>query len=203
MKTLLIALCLLLAGCHNAPAITAAGVTVTAPKDAGKPATLATSNASEVLPLPTGTRIVVTETEATKPILSPTGAVTAPAQPAVKVTEIVPGGPTEWRKTEATVAADTGVVDTTIATRKIDAAESRPLLYAALAAAAAAGFFVWAHYPTPAMACAVAAIVFFMAWKVSGLPSWFWAVGLLAAGVGAALYLGHERGEKHAAEKVP
>jgi hypothetical protein len=199
--TIFVIAILALAGCQffrRFPAITSAGVTVQGPQDAGRPATLNTSQAGESVALPAGSRITVTQTEALPPILGTKDAKAVPAMPATTVTEIVPGGPTEWRKTESTVNADTGTVDTSIAARKIDAAESRPLLYAALTAAIGAGFFVWAKYPTPALACGAASAVFFMAWKVSGLPEWFWAVGLLAAGVGCALYLGHERGEKTA-----
>jgi hypothetical protein len=121
-----------------------------------------------------------------------------PAQPAREVTVIKPGAPTEYHKTESIVKADTGTVDTSIAEKKIEAGESRPLLYAALACLAGAGFFIWAKYPTPALCCGAAAIILFLAWKLAGLPEWFYVVGLLAAGAGVFLYIGHEKGEKTA-----
>jgi len=182
---------LIFSGCsmlHRSGAIKAGPVTVQGVADAGKPATLATSNAGTVIPLPAGSIVTVTKESA----IAATQA--APAVAAKETTAIVPAGPTEYRKTEETVKADTGTVDTSIAARRIDAEESRPLLYAAIAAALAGGFFVYRAYPTPALCCGAASVVFFMAWKVSGLPSWFWAVGLAAMAGGAALYLGHKRG---------
>jgi len=183
---------LLVTGCgwFGPAKISSGGTTVQGVRDAGKPATLSTSTAGETVSLPQGSKVTVTETAATS------------AAPAVSVTEITPAGPSEWRKTESTVRADTGTVDTSVATRKIAAAESRPLLYASIAATLAACFFVWASYPTPAICCGVAAGVFFLAWQVSGLPSWFWALGLAAICIGGALYLGHERGEKDSKPKT-
>ena len=164
------------------------GASVTAVKDAGSPATVAQSNAGVSVPLPAGSVVTVTKSEAL-PATKET-----PAQPAKEITEIRPAGPTEYHKTEQTVAAQTGTVDTSIREHQIDAQESRPLLYAAIASALAAGFFVWRAYPTPAICCGVAAVVFFMAWKMAGLPEWFWAIGLAAIVGGGALWLGHERG---------
>lgn len=164
--------------------------------DAGKPATLITAKAGETAVIPAGSTIKVTETPAqpAKPANATEAA--SPAIPAKRTVEIVPSAPMEWQRTEQTVNANTGTVDTSVAEKRIDAQESRPLLYASIAAAVAAALFIYLSYPTPAMACGIASVVFFMAWKVSGLPQWFWAVGLLACGVGGALYLGYERGEK-------
>lgn len=180
---------LLLCGCGMIPARIKAGpVTVQGVKDAGKPATLATSEAGTVIPLPEGSKVTVTKYE---PVAATQ---VAPAQPAKEVTEITPAGPTEYHKTESKVDAQTGTVDTSIAVKKIDSAESRPLLYASILCALAGAFFVYRAYPTPALCCGAASVVFFMAWKVSGLPDWFWAIGLVAVAGGAALYLGHNRG---------
>lgn len=186
MKLLLpvIALCLL-TGCslfNRGGKISTGGVTVTAQPDAGKPATLSTAEAGTTMAIPAGSTIKVTQTEAT------------PASPATTVTEIVPSAPTEIRHTEKKVNADSGTVDTSVALKKIEAAESRVLLYAALACVVAAGFFIWAQYPTPAMACGAGAVIFFLSWKASGLPDWFWACGAVAVCVGIAIYLGHKRG---------
>lgn len=193
---LLALLALMLAGCGHLPwskpSIKAGNVEVSGVKDAGKPATLATSESGESVVLPVGSSIVVTKTEAIP------ATATEKAQPAIEITEIKPAAETVWTKKASTVKAETGTVDTSVAMKRIDAQESRVLLYAALACVVAACFFVWAHYPTPALACGIAAGAFFLAWKVSGMPDWFWAVGMLAAGVGGAIYLGHERGEQHA-----
>ena len=140
------------------------------------------------MPLPEGSKVTVTKYEAVAATEK------APAQPAREVTEIQPNGPTEFHKTESRTDASTGTIDTSVRKHEIDAAEGRPLLYASIIAALAAGFFVYRAYPTPAICCGAASIVFFMAWKVSGLPSWFYAVGIAALVGGGALWLGHNRG---------
>lgn len=191
MRAAIIIACLLLPGCslfNRGGAIKGNGVTVQGIPDAGKPATLVTTDAGEAVALPAGSTVTITKTEAA-PATKDT-----PAKPATEVTAITPSGPTVWHKTEKTVNADTGTVDTSIAAKKIDASESRPLLYSAIVAALAAGFFVWASYPTPAIACGVASAVFFMAWKLSDLPDWFYVLGAVAAAAGIAIYLGHKRG---------
>jgi len=159
---------------------------VAAVADAGKPATLATSDGREVVAIPKDTTVTITKTEATT------------TNPATEKTELHFNSPTEWQKFTATVAANTGTVDTSVALKKVESAESRPLLYAAIASALAAGFFLYRAYPTPAFVCGGAAVVFFLSWKASGLPDWFWAVGACALTGAVALYLGHERGEKAA-----
>lgn len=197
MKSLLLISCLLLTGCslfNRGGAIKGNGLTVQGIPDAGKPATLVTVDAGEVVALPAGSTVTITKTEAV-PATKDT-----PGKPATEVTAITPSGPTVWHKTEKTVNADTGTVDTSIAAKKIDAAESRPLLYAAIVAALAAGFFVWASYPTPAIACGVASAVFFMAWRLSDLPDWFYLIGAAALAGGAALYFGHKRGQANPSE---
>ncbi len=157
---------------------------VTAVADAGKPATLATSDGKESVAIPKDTEVVITKEAATT---------TAPAR---ETTRIHFNSPTEWQKFTATVAANTGTVDTSVALKKVDAAEARPLLYAAIGAGLLGGFFLYRAYPTPAFACIGAAVVFLFAWKASGLPDWFWVVGACALVGAVALYLGHERGEK-------
>ncbi len=192
MRTALTVLCLCLTGCgaFGVGRIKAGPVTVQGVKDAGKAASLSTSSAGAVIALPEGSRLVKTEYSALPATEK------APAQPAKIVTEIIPGGPTEYHETKATVQADTGTVDTSIAKKRIDSEESRPLLYGALACLAGAGFFIWAKYPTPAMCCGAGAVILFIAWKVSGVPDWLYVVGLIAAAAGVFLYFGHERGEK-------
>jgi hypothetical protein len=191
LKAAAILLCASLCGCsflQSHGLIKSGNVTVAGVKDAGKPATLATSDSRESLPIPAGSIVTVTETPATA------ATATAPARPATRVTEFRPSGPTEWQKFEATVAANTGTIDASLAVKKVEAAESRPLLYAAIASALAAGFFLYRAYPTPAFICGGASAVFMIAWKASGLPDWFWAVGAIALAAAAFLYLGHERG---------
>ena len=195
---------LLATGCsylRPSPQIKTGAVTVTPPEQAGSPATLVTASAGTTVPIPAGSRVTVTKFEAV-PFRAAT--VSEPAQfaaPAREVTEIIPGGATEYRRTEQTTAASTGTVDTSLAARKIDAEESRVLLYAAMACMVGAGAFFWMHYPSPAMLCAGAAIVLFLAWKVSNLPPWFYALAVAAVAIAAGIYFGHERAEKALAHK--
>lgn len=192
-------------GCSWLPAkIHVGDATVSAPKDAGTPAVLETRAAGETLALPAGSVVTVTKTEPVTAIPATPNAPAVAAQPAKEVTEVKLTAPTVWQKTANTVSASTGTVDQSIAAKRIDAEESRPLLYAALASLVAAGFFVWRAYPTPALICAGAAAVFFIAWKVSGVPDWLWSAGAIALAAAGALYLGHEKGEKTAlAPKTP
>lgn len=191
----LVGIVLLETGCSLIPGrIKAKGVTVQGVKDAGSPAILAASSAGTVIPLPVGSRVVVTKETALAAVPATKDAPAVAAVPAKEVTEVFPAGPTEYRKTEETVRADTGTVDTSIAARRIDAEENRPLLYGALALAVACGAFFWLKYPSPALMCAAGSVILFLAWKVSGLPQWFWGLAVLAGGGGVGLYLGHNRG---------
>lgn len=165
-------------------------------KDAGKPATLNTTDARESLPIPAGSTVTVTEI----PAVAATA--TAPAQPARRITEFKPSAPTEWQKFDTSVSANTGTVDTSIAAKRIDSEESRPLLYAALASLVGAGVCLYLRYPTPALMCGGGAVVFFLAWKVSGMPPWFHVIGVAALAGAGFLYLGHEKGEKAAEAKT-
>lgn len=184
MRFLLIA-CLLLSGCalfKPKGTINVGKASVTAVADAGKPATLATSDAKESVAIPKDTTVTITEHAAT------------PTTPAYKVTELHFNSPTEWQKFAVTTAANTGTVDTSVAKAKVGAQESRPLLYAAILSGLGAILFVYLSYPTPAMLCGASAGLFFLAWKVSDLPPWFWALGLVGLAAGAALYFGHRKG---------
>ena len=155
---------------------------VTAVADAGKPATLATTDGKESVVIPANTAVKITEFAAT------------PTAPAYKTTELHFNSPTEWQKFNTTTAASTGTVDTSVAQHKIDVQASRPLLYAAILGGLGAILFVYLHYPTPAMLSGASGGIFFLAWKVSDLPPWFWALGLVGLAAGAALYFGHEKG---------
>lgn len=182
--------------------IKAHGITVAGVPDAGKAATLDSDTSVASLPIPAGSTLTLTKFEAMRATPATETTPEVKAQPAREVTEIVLSKPTEWRKNETRVHADTGTADTSIAQHRIDVAENRYLLFAALGASVAAGFFLYIKYPTPAMICASASIVFFLAWKLSDLPSWFYVVGV-AALVGAfALWRGHEKGEVHATAAI-
>ena len=192
-----------MAGCGTVSRIKSPLGNVTAPKDAGKPATLDAGSTVASLPIPAGSTLTVTKSEAIAPVLATPEAPAVAAQPAREVVEVKLAGPTEYRKTTQEVHANTGTVDTSIAAKRIEVAESRPLLYAALASMAACGFFIWRAYPTPALICGGAAVVFLIAWKVADAPVWLWVVAAVALGCAGFLYLGHEKGEKTATQPTP
>ncbi len=99
------------------------------------------------------------------------------------------------RVSEATVSQPRPP-DQTVALKKLDNEDKRPLLYCSIGAAVLAVASLYFRYPGPAALCGAASAGFFAAWRLSDLPSWFWAVALAAVAVAAGLYLGHERGEQ-------
>jgi hypothetical protein len=182
-------------GSIQTPAATVVGVA-----DAGKPASLASSEKRATLPIPAGSSVLVTKTEAVRAIPATEAAPGVQAQPAREVIEIKPSRDTQLVVNETKVDANTGTVDTTVAAHRIDTESSQPLLYCAIGAIALAiAFEVWLHYRTPAICSAGAAVIFFAMWKSSSLPPWFWAVAVASLFLGAGIYFGHERGEKTAA----
>ena len=192
---LAVALCLCLMGCGLIPArIKAPGVSVQGVRDAGKPATLVTSDSGESVALPEGSRVTVTKVEAmpAKPATATEAA--QPAQPAKTITEIQPSGPTIWQKTETKVNADTGTVDTSIAQHRIDVAERRWLLWAAIGCGIA-GIVIRSMipaYPSLSNGLLIAAALAGASWKLADIPSWIW---LVALGVFGALAAGYKRAE--------
>lgn len=181
---------LMLVGCglFGGGRIALHGLSVQAPKDNGSPATVAKSDAGTVIPLPAGSEVIVVKETA----LPATDKI--PAQPAKEMVTIRPNGPSEYHQTESKTAASTGTIDTSVKEHQIDAQESRPLLYASILAALAAGFFVYRAYPTPAICCGGASVVFFLCWRMADLPPWVAALGLAAIVGGVFLYVGHEKG---------
>ncbi len=192
-------------GCHffQKGVIRSGTTTVIGQPDAGKPASLAESHSDGALALPAGSRLVVTKWEPVPWVPAVDGRPEVKAEPAKEVTEVILAKDSMWHRSETRVQADTGTVDTSIAKARIAATENRYLLFASLGAAIAAGLFLYIKYPTPALICGAASIVFFLAWKLSDLPSWFYVVGVAALAGAFALWRGHERGEKHAAENLP
>jgi hypothetical protein len=163
-------------------------------QDAGKGATLNTSNAKEIIPLPTGTKITTTETPAVPAKPATATAPAEPAQPAKTVTIVEPGGPTEWIKTETTVNADTGAVDTSVAKHRIDVEERRWLLWAALGCGVAGVFLksMLPAWPGLSNGLLLAAGIAFVSWKVAALPEWLWIGVALIFGAKA---LGYKKAE--------
>jgi len=190
MKTIVTILCFVLCtGCSHLPArITSGGTSIVGVADAGKPATLNKDEAKTTIGIPADTKVTVTVTD---PIPATDKQDYIPRKTTTEWTFLKP---TTFEQVASTLVANTGTVDVSIAKHKIDVASSLPLLYAAIGSALGAAVFIFLKYPTPALACGAAAVIFFLAWKVSGLPDWFWALGACAIVGGAALYFGHERG---------
>jgi hypothetical protein len=178
-----------LAGCGLLPARIKSGeTTVTGVKDAGKPATIAKSEAGVAVALPEGSKVTVTKYEAIPATPS------SPAQPAREVTEISPAGPTNYLKTESKTDASTGTIDTSVATHRIDVAERRWLLWAAIGLGVA-GVVVRSMVPAwPSLSngLLLGGALAFASWKLAEIPTWIWGVAL---GVVALMALGYKRAE--------
>jgi len=189
MRTATLILSLLAAGCSwMPPKIKLGNDTVTGIREAGKPASLAKSEAGATVALPAGSSVVITKEEgvpATKE---------SPAIPAKETTTITPAGPTEYHKTESKVSAQTGVVDTSVATHRIDVAERRWLLWAAIACGIG-GVVIRSMLPAWAglsNGLLMGGALAFAAWKFAEVPAWIWAAVLVVMG---ALALGYKRAE--------
>jgi hypothetical protein len=162
-----------------------APIKVTNPDNAGEPATLHSNEAVTEAVIERGARVtlpmVVNGTETTATIELP---------------------PIKLSKRELATSASASAPDKAIALREIEVEASRPLLFAALGCVAAAIFFVWRAFPTPAMLAGAGAVIFFLAWKVSTLPSWFFGLGLVAASAGVAIFWGYQRRERDAQDET-
>lgn len=173
--------------------IKADGVTVTGPKNPGTPATVATATAGTTVPLPAGSTVTVTREEVPLPagLQSPaSGLRTLPRE----TTVITPAGPTEYRKQEATVRADTGTVDTSVAKHAADVAERRWLLWTAIACGIA-GLVVRSMLPAwPSLSngLLLAAVAAGLSWKLAEVPAWIW---LCILAVVALMIAGYKRAE--------
>lgn len=170
------------------PKIRIGGDSVMAPKDAGKPASLAKSESGATVALPAGSSLVITKYEAMEATQD------SPALPAKEVTEIKPNGPTEYVKKEASVSAQTGTVDTSVKKHEIDVQERRWLLFAAIGCGIG-GIVIRSLLPGwPALSngLLIASPCAFAAWKFADVPSWIW---IAIIGVVAAMALGYKRAE--------
>lgn len=85
--------------------------------------------------------------------------------------------------------------DQTVALRKEENNARAPLLYAAIGACVVGIGFIFMKWPTPAACSFGAGIIFFIAWQVSGLPSWFFMLGFLVLAAGIGVMLGFKRKE--------
>jgi len=190
----LLAVILVCSGCGAIPRIkipatkNLPAIDVAAPRDAGKPATVASSGKESRLDPPQGSIVTITRTE------SQPATENAPARPAIEVREIRLAADASLIERAQHVDASTGTIDTTVAKHRINAAESRWLLIAAIITLVA-GLIVRSlvpQWPGLSNGLFVAAPIFFAAWKFSEVPAWagFVVVGVVALG---ALY--YKRGE--------
>lgn len=193
----------MLCGCSTAARVRTKLAEVIAVKDAGKPASVDTHVSGENLPVPKGSKLTITKVEAMPFIPATVNSPEQQAQPAKEITQIELAGPSVLTRNTEVVSAQTGTVDNSVAIRRVEAEESRILLYVAMACMVMAGVFFWLHFPSPAMLCVGSAVVLFLAWKVSNLPPWFYAIAVAAVAIGAGLYFGYTRGEKDAAHPKP
>ena len=134
--------------------------------------------------IPAGSTVTVTRTEAVA------ATPTTPARPAMEVREIQLMADTEWYERAQRIAANSGAVDTSVAMRRLDNESRKPLLYAAIGAVVVAGVLMFSGWPKVAVLAGGAAVVFFAAWQVAGLPAWFWMLGAALLFVGAGIVVG-------------
>ena len=179
VKALTVLVAVLLAGCASMPRVRLGKLEASAPKDTGKPAVVASDVTTTEVAIPEGTTLEeVGSTELTE-----------------KPLRLTFSKPSTMRIVREQQSATTGTVDTSAAIRRIDNTARQPLLYASIGAMVGAVLFLFLKYPTPALLCGAASVVFFAAWQAAGLPPWFWIIGAIAIAGGVALWIGHERGE--------
>jgi hypothetical protein len=116
------------------------------------------------------------------------------AQPAREITEIIPGSATVYTQKESTVAASTGVIDTSLAKHKVDVEDRAKLLWVAIGCGIAGVALrslmpAWPAWSNGAFAAAALA---FLAWKFAEVSPWAWLGVLIGVGL---LVLGYKRAE--------
>lgn len=195
MRVVIIILCLLVSGCTAGKGkIRAGDATVTGIPNAGTPATLDTTNEGEVLDLPAGTELVVTAYEAQPAQAATPEAPAVAPEPARTVTQVHLPEATQWKRTKATVQANTGTVDTSVAKHAADVAERRWLLWTAIACGIG-GIVIRSMLPAwPSLSngLLLGAVLAALAWKLAAVPAWTW---LVALGVVGLLVAGYKRAE--------
>jgi hypothetical protein len=186
---LITALASCLPGCASVRARLKGGASANAPKDNGTAASVSSGTSVSTVPLPVGSTVETVQG-------TPETATSPAVPPSVRVTL---AAPSELRVETTAEAATTGTIDTATAKHRIDvetaSAGRAPLLWAAIVAAGGAVVLMVMKWPTAAMLCGIGSGVFFFAWRVSGLPDWFWFIGAAAVLSGACLMLGYKRAE--------
>lgn len=177
------------------------GVVVQGPKD-GNNVSLAQEQSTGVLTLPAGSKLTTVKESASPAVPATETTPAIPPKPAREITEVTLSRDTTWRKDETKIAADTGVIDQTVALRRIQVSENRYLLITSIGCMILAGAFFYIKYPTPALMCAAGSVIAFIAWKVADLPPWFWImVPCLVVGA-VFLWRGYERKENEEKDRA-
>lgn len=182
-----VALLLLLSGCSHLPKLSfGKNSTVVVPPNTNN-TTLEKGESKATLNVPADTKIVTTHT-AEVPATP-----TTPYVPAFETTEWTFLRPTTFDVAASSLKADSGKVDTTAVVHAMNLKETRIFLYGALVCtliAIVAALEVW---PTISKLAGAAAVACLILWKVSDLPSWFFAVPIAALAIGAGIYVGHKK----------
>lgn len=171
-----------------------AGGEATAPKNNGTPATVASSGEETRMEVAAGSTVTETTIDAQPAVPATPDTPAQPAQPRTVVREVHLSAPTAIVQKAQHVQTSTGTIDTAVALRKVQAAESRWLLWAAIGCGIG-GLVVRSMLPAwPSLSNGLfaGAVCAFIAWKFSDLPAWFFLVPI---GLLGAKALGYKRAE--------
>lgn len=189
-----IALLALMSGCSILPRIKLPnGATVTAPRDAGKPATLTSGEVRTGFRVPAHSKLTVTAIEALP------ASDKEPAQAAREISVWEFAEPTQFERVATSLSADTGTVDTSVAKHRIDAAQRVWLLWAAIGCGVGGilAMQLVSAWPSLGRGLLAASAAAFAAWKMSEVPAWLWGAVIVVV---ILVILGYKRAE---ADKPP
>lgn len=172
------------------PGIRTPEATITGTKH-GEDVTLTKADEGSRFTVPAGTIFTMEKTEA---LIDPE--TTRVIQPRRELHTWTFTKETEFESYARTLLANTGRINTDVALEDLAMQERKPLLYASIGCLLGVAFFVWRGYPTGVWLSAAASIILFLAWKVAGLPDWFWILAVVAICVAAGIYFGYERKEQ-------
>jgi hypothetical protein len=171
-----------------------AGAQADAPKDNATPASVDSSGEELRLPIPAGSVIKETRTDAIPAVPATAEAPAVLATPATIVREIHLPAETVLTQKAQRVDTRTGTIDTSVRLKQVEAEESRWLLWAAIGCGIG-GIVVRSALPAwPGLSngLLLGAACAFVAWKFSALPAWLF---LLPIALMAAKALGYKRAE--------
>ncbi len=185
---------LIFTGCAHLPKVSLPGVSAQGPANNGTPATVGKSDSGVSVALPAGSRLVKREIKGLGYRPATNDAPAQAATPDETITEIIPGGATEYHETKQSVNASSGTIDTSVANHKIDVEERRWLLWAAIGCGIA-GLVVKSMLPAwPSLSngLLIASPCAFAAWKFAEVPAWLWGAVIVVV---LLLVAGYKRAE--------